>query len=361
MNVSIISLDNRHWWLEQRDNHRSTINARGWLSAGNNADFSGGVQEGWHSLALAFAEQSLTAYVDGVAVAVGVPITSAWNGVAGIGSGRHRAYFDALRLEPVTVPLAAQPPHHHRRPLATGGELYTDTDTDTDTSGGGVRAATAGSEGLTAGSFVLDIAPMGDLCQGCHHPIPYNKPPASGPTAPILHRDGGWAGMILDLSQNNRSVYIVRLGRYRVPGNNQTHSMQIWDEQKGAFMLTGAAVAQATVSLSAAECSPDALGFCYSEPLSTPVTLEAGKRYYVVSEEHSGAGADAYAEMSDSATSTNFNVRDGRTYMSYQRPCCGVVSGRVRRAPQATSWTKSEAPGHDLDTSFGPVNFVIKS
>ena len=163
--------------------------------------------------------------------------------------------------------------------------------------------------------------------------------------------------MILDNSQNNRSVQLSRFGRYRVPGNNQTHSMQVWDELAGAFMLTGADIAKAAVSLSPAKCSPDALGFCYSNPLPSPLTLEAGKRYYIVSEEH--GGGDAYAEMTDSATSTNFAVRDGRTYMSYQRPCCGVVSGRVRRAPQATNWTKSEAAGHDLDTSFGPVNFVV--
>ena len=160
--------------------------------------------QGWHALSLAFIEQTVTAYVDGVAVATKVPITSAWNGVAGVGSGRHHAYFDDLRLAPVTVPLATPPPHRHPPTQHAGS------------SGGEARVATAG--GLTAGSFVLDVTPMGDLCLGCHHPIPYDKPAASGPTAAILHRDGGWAGMILDNSQNHRSVQLLRFGRYRVPG-----------------------------------------------------------------------------------------------------------------------------------------------
>ena len=75
----------------------------------------------------------------------------------------------------------------------------------------------------------------------------------------------------------------------------------------------------------------------------------------IVSEEH--AGGDAYAEMTDSATSTDFTVRDGRTFMSYRKPSHGTVSGRVRREING-SWVTSEAGGHDLDTSFGPVNFL---
>ena len=297
---------------------------------------------------MAFVEHSLTAYVDGIAVATSVPITAAWNGVAGVGSGRHHAYFDDLRLTPIAVPRLEQLPHQTHRPTTSGEERVPAV----------VVVVGAAGGGLTPGSFVLDITPMGDLCKGCHHPIPYDKPAASGPTTPILHSDGGWAGFILDNSQNHRSVQLLRFGRYRVPGNNQSHSMNVWDEQASRFMLTGAtAIAKAVVPLSTAVCSPDALGFCYSEPLPTPLTLEPGKRYYIVSEEHTGG--DTYAEMTDSATSTNFVVRDGRTYMSYQRPCCGVVSGRVRRAPRATSWAKSEVAGHDLDTSFGPVNFVV--
>jgi hypothetical protein len=98
----------------------------------------------------------------------------------------------------------------------------------------------------------------GCLCQGCHHPIPYNKPTASGPSAPILHSDGapkskpfwrnfilritrsicqdrlgthigkderkewrivrfgagGWAGFILDNTQGNASVSITALGTF---------------------------------------------------------------------------------------------------------------------------------------------------
>ena len=40
---------------------------------------------------------------------------------------------------------------------------------------------------------------------------------ASGPSAPILHTDGGWAGFILDNTQGNASISITALGRYKVP------------------------------------------------------------------------------------------------------------------------------------------------
>ena len=295
-----------HWRLVQRDNHRSTVERAGLLTA---AAVGGG---GWHGLALAFDEDTVTAHVDGVTVAEKVVVTSAWSGVAGVGSGRHRAHFDELSLAEIA------------------------------------------GKGLTPGSFVLDVAPMGCLCAGCHHPIPYNKPGASGTAAPILHTDGGWAGFVLDNSQNNRSVTVSRLGRYKVHGNKQSHAMNIWDEAAKAWLIPGAVAAFPTVDF--ASCVADALGFCYSNPLPTPVRLAPGKRYYVVSEEH--AGGDAYAEMTDSATSTDFNVRDGRTYMSYRLPYHGVVSGRVKQVNGTSGWAVSEAAGHDLDTSYGPVNFV---
>ena len=122
-------INSTSWRLEQRDNVKAVVHADGPLAA------SAG---GWHSLSLAFDEDAVFAQVDGAAVGSssdGVPITSAWSGVAGVGSGRHHAYFDALSLEQV-----------------------------------------AGKKGITPGSFVLDVAPMGCLCAGCHHPIPYNKP-----------------------------------------------------------------------------------------------------------------------------------------------------------------------------------------
>eukprot|EP01052_Picozoa_sp_SAG31_P010886 SAG31_NODE_605_length_13628_cov_24.848030_13_plen_253_part_00 len=237
----------------------------------------------------------------------------------GIGSGRHRAYFDDFSL----------------RPLSGTGR------------------------GLTAGSFLLDVAPMGCICPGCHHPIPYTKPGASGPAQPVLHTEGGWAGFILDNTQNTESIQINALGRYKLPGNKYSHRLNIWDETEKVWLLPSAKnrgeIAEPLPVVDFKDCVTDALGFCYSAALASPVTLAPGKRFYIVSEEHNGG--DAYAEMTDSATSTNFAVRDGRTFMSYRKPHHGVVSGRVRQL-NGTTWVRSEAAGHDLDTSFGPVNFI---
>ena len=93
--------------------------------------------------------------------------------------------------------------------------------------------------------------------------------------------------------------------------------MNVWDVSAGKFLLASAAAAEVKLGGgdgggggSGGGCVPDVLGFCYSAPLATPLVLEAGQRYYIVSEEHTGG--DSYAEMTDSATSTNFVVRDGR-------------------------------------------------
>ena len=129
--------------------------------------------------------------------------------------------------------------------------------------------------------------------------------------------------------------------------------MNVWDVSAATWMIS---TSGKTPAVDMQSCVPDALGFCYSPPLGTALTLEPGKRYYIAAEEHEGG--DAYAEMTDSATSTDFSVRDGRTFMSYRKPAHGVVAGRARRGAQNTTWTLSEAGGHDLDTSFGPVNYV---
>ena len=292
-----------HWSLEQRDNVKATVDLVGPLTR---------AAGGWHTLSLSFDGDAVIAIVDGVEVSPPMhPITSAWNGVAGIGSGHHRAYFDDMSLEQVPE-----------------------------------------KGGITSGSFLLDVAPMGCLCAGCHHPAAYNKKGASGPSTPVVHTDGGWAGFVLDNSKNAIAVFISALGRYKLPGNTGTHSMNVWDVSAGDFLIGSDVAAQVNLS----QCVPDVLGFCYSAPLPNPLVLKPGRRYYIVSEER--AGGDAYAEMTDSATSTDFTVRDGRTFMSYRKPQHGTVSGRVRRASGNNTWITSERVGHDLDTSFGPVNFV---
>jgi hypothetical protein len=226
---SCLLINATHWILEQRNNVKATAELSGLLTT---------TPGGWHKLSLSFDEDLLSAAVDDVVVANSVTITSAWNGVAGVGSGRHHAYYDDLRLAEVV----------------------------------------GKGSGITAGSFLLDVAPMGCSCQGCHHPVPYDKPAASGPSTPILHTDGGWGGFVLDNTQGNASVSVSALGRYKLPGNNGTHSMNIWDVSAGRFMLTTASAALVKLD----GCVPDVLGFCYSNTLAKPLVLQAGHRYYIV-------------------------------------------------------------------------------
>eukprot|EP01052_Picozoa_sp_SAG31_P010887 SAG31_NODE_605_length_13628_cov_24.848030_14_plen_109_part_00 len=80
---SCMMINATHWSLVQRDNKVSTTVKTGMLTV---------TPEGWHKLALSFDEDELTAHVDGVSVASGVRITSAWSGVVGIDSYRIRQH-----------------------------------------------------------------------------------------------------------------------------------------------------------------------------------------------------------------------------------------------------------------------------
>ena len=118
----------------------------------------------------------------------------------------------------------------------------------------------------------------------------------------------------------------------------------------GVSMLGGQG---ASVDLSAAGClSSDLLGFCYSQPLSPPVSLPAGAAYYVISEETSGG--DAWVEMTNPAAATTHTVRDGSTSLTHAGPGRGHISGRASRIGSAGQWRVVT----DIDTMFGPVNWV---
>jgi len=119
------------------------------------------------------------------------------------------------------------------------------------------------------------------------------------------------------------------------------------------------------------DCVADLLGFCYTEPLKAPVELKRGYMYYVVASEQNG---EAFVNMTRSATGADYSeYRDGDTLMTYKLPTGtvasgmaaggGLVLGKVLKATEGYggsgggSWVVSSGLG-DLDTSYGPVNFV---
>ena len=114
-------------------------------------------------------------------------------------------------------------------------------------------------------------------------------------------------------------------------------------------------------------CYPDALGFCYSSKLATAVKLQSGSKYYIVSSETNG---EAFVAMTKSATGADYgSYRDGDTLMTYELPPfygrtkhqshagMSLVSGKVKYV-EDRGW-EEEAQGGDLDTSYGPINFVL--
>jgi hypothetical protein len=171
----------------------------------------------------------------------------------------------------------------------------------------------------------------------------------------------GWAGLALDLTESpkcapslgvqQRALSVVALGRFLSSGNKDVHMMDIRRASDGSSLL------QSPAFVNMSSCSSDILGFCYSTTFSTPVTLTVGDTYYIVSQE--SAGADSLREMVNPARGTVHanGRRDGTTSMTYVGPNAGCVAGRVFAPAGQPSLQWTVTP--DLDTAFGPVNFLL--
>ena len=99
----------------------------------------------------------------------------------------------------------------------------------------------------------------------------------------------GWVGMALTVGAN--ALNVTSIGRICVAGNTGTHAV------KFVSAATGTDVAGAQVSVSMSGCA--AGQFTYAV-LPTPVTLQAGASYYLVSQE--GAGADQWYDYGSITT-----------------------------------------------------------
>ena len=157
----------------------------------------------------------------------------------------------------------------------------------------------------------------------------------------------GWAGIAVEAKA---PVSITRIGRYKTRGNSRAHPVQVFRRSDAAAMLP--ADTNATVDMS---CEGDLLGMCYTA-LFAPLRLVPGEVYYIVAEE--SQSGDMVTEMGDSARETTHAHRDGSTIMSYQGPGLVEVIGRVS-GPDGPAWLDHATVAPELDTSFGPMNFVL--
>jgi hypothetical protein len=109
---------------------------------------------------------------------------------------------------------------------------------------------------------------------------------------PSLRNDfAGWVGMKLTIGAS--SVSVKSLGRICVPGNSATHTVKFVNATNGRDMTGGSA------SLNMSGCATGQ--FVYSD-LASPITLEAGASYYLVSQET--AGGDRWYDLGDVATTS---------------------------------------------------------
>ena len=178
----------------------------------------------------------------------------------------------------------------------------------------------------------------------------------------VISNFTGLAGMILDLSQGRYggpTMLASRLGRFKSAGNKMMHTIGVYDATSCRWVGSNV-----TVDM---RCYPDALGFCYSSKLATAVKLQSGSKYYIVSSETNG---EAFVAMTKSATGADYgSYRDGDTLMTYELPPfygrtkhqshagMSLVSGKVKYV-EDRGW-EEEVQGGDLDTSYGPINFVL--
>jgi len=133
----------------------------------------------WHSLALAFADDSLAAYIDGALVSAVPSGLRAAAGAYGLGTLWHTASFDAVRLD-----------------------------------------ATAG-HAARGDSWLFDVLP-GEA---------------------LLANVTGWAGFALDLTApGSADLAVAGVGRFRARGNSRAHALDIVDAATRASVLPGGAV-----------------------------------------------------------------------------------------------------------------------
>lgn len=230
-------------------------------------------------------------------------------------------------------------------------------------------AATAMSAGVAAIGTMWNPGSFRNLSITPHpaHPVEPNSWLFDVLPSSTLRNDlTGWAGLVLNLTGYPSSAEVLRiakLGRFKSANNSATHQLAVADAADGSWVVPPSAGA----SVDMASCVTDALGFCYSAALAAPVTLAAGRAYFIVSSER--AGGDSFVQMNKSATGADYgSYRSGDTFMSYRLPTGAgasplaagnpLVPAKVLRVGDAGEWViTSGFP--EVDTSYGPVNFVL--
>eukprot|EP01084_Bolivina_argentea_P015132 28299_1 len=168
----------------------------------------------------------------------------------------------------------------------------------------------------------------------------------------IMNSFDGYVGFILSMKNASKSLIIKQLGRFKVTNkyNNYHHEMNVihvLENNKYKFLL------DISYSIDMKNCVTDLNGFCYTQTIINPIQLEVDEIYYIVSKE--SKGRDYFVNMTDPATGSTMNHRNGNTYMSYLAPNKGKIIGRVLFHEN----TQTASIIEEIDTSYGPVNFVL--
>jgi hypothetical protein len=137
--------------------------------------------------------------------------------------------------------------------------------------------------------------------------LPTTNYVASATLGAIRNNFTGWIGMALTVG--NTPISITQLGRMVAPGNSGIHALKI-------VTASGSDVAGGATSINTAGLSSGA--FAYAS-LPSPVTLQANKTYYIVSQETQGG--DRWYDINTSIQTASVAIEtsgvwssDGATY-----------------------------------------------
>lgn len=328
--------------------------------------------DGWRNLSLEVDTNILTAIIDGKVVAK-VQDDTFDSGSAGLGSGFHYAAFDAVSV----VPLRPTPTEVAM--IATRHRQAADVSVPSSSSSPSSSSASSSSaskSSLSPASFAETRAATGDVDGGGSNSSKGSEDgdrggggvkgtKAAASTTPTLaaycgftnversaSSPPGWYGMVFTTM---RAITVTSAARYAASGNNGTHVVKILAVNNASYSAAPATVATVSISFNDPKRLLDSSGFVHAA-FPSPVLLNAGKSYYLLSSEVQGG--DSFYQASSTQSCAGHLGPGGTLPRMRVLTDAITVDGGVSSASTASGQAGAYIVAADWEPrSFGPVTF----